>query len=244
MTIGKAIGLITIGTILGYGISHSGKATQQDTFISEERLPSPANVVEIKNVITENKTNEIANISVKTNDSNKMNNSVSEEDQQQTGLTLLEKYQELKEKYQQSQEEAFLLGLELAKLYVSETTDNEMAALVPKPFKSLLELFQGKRRDKIYAFHQQEDDFNWGLETQTNISDFFQMHYESTNIELISVICKQGNCEILAIEKQEGAWQRIVKDMYQNSWCKFSSATHTTKANAENLLVIYGFFNK
>ena len=133
---------------------------------------------------------------------------------------------------------------QLAEFDESDVTDEEMENLVPKPFKSFLSAFRGDTRNDIFDFHNQEDDLDWGYDQQNNISDYVQTHYEGTSVELISVICKQPRCEVLVTEKQEDAWNKIMKDMTQQAWWKFSSFTSSTRSNAENELSIYAFLSQ
>ena len=248
MNIVKAIGLLTIGAIVGYGVSFIGKAENKervfndDVIISKTYLPAKTIEAQVTSVNVEH--NVVAHNNSPTKNIQPETAKLENKVLNKKHLDLVKENKILKDKYDKSLDTVRSLQSELNKLYVSEVTDYEMEALVPEPFKPFLKSYQGKGRDKIFNFHQQEDDYNWGFEMQTNISDFFQIHYESTNIEIISVTCKQPHCEILAIEKQEGAWKQMMKDIYQQPWLKFSSATHSTRSNIDNQLIVYAFFSK
>jgi len=166
---------------------------------------------------------------------------LNEEDQKRA---LMDNYFALQKKYLKSQRKITSLQHQLGELDGSKATDDEMEALVPEPFKSFLSSFRGETRNDIFDFHNKEDDLDWGYDKKNNISDYIQTHYEGTNVELVSVICKQPRCEVLVTEKQEDAWSNIMKDMTQQSWWQFSSFTKSTRSNAENEMSIYAFLSQ
>jgi len=252
----KSIGLLSVGIIVGYYLSVLSNNTETNQRKMTDGLnkmalntSKPPEKTQELNSLPAKKKNPIDNIPLidslhEITETNITVCNTSNSELVRDYKELTNKYQQLEEELKKSSSEVFSLKMELSELYVSEITDFEMEALAPEEFKVFFTSYQGKRRDIIYNFHQKEDDFAWGLDTQTKILDFFNMHYDNTNIQLISAVCKQPHCEILAIEKQEGAWERINKDMYQQSWLKFSSATHTTKYNSDNQLIIHAFYNK
>jgi len=246
MNIIKGIGLFIIGAIFGYGLTYTEKSMQIEPLISEDIASEQTLPVEASQEL---KDSPLVNVHPKLDDVKKVNKNnsnidislLNEEDQKQV---LMDNYFALQKKYLKSKSKIVSLQHQLAELDESDVTDEEMENLVPKPFKSFLSSFRGDTRNDIFDFHNQEDDLDWGYDQQNNISDYVQTHYEGTSVELISVICKQPRCEVLVTEKQEDAWNKIMKDMTQQAWWKFSSFTSSTRSNAENELSIYAFLSQ
>jgi len=248
MNLVKIIGILAIGAILGYSFSFVGKANNEESFmhdevvIAETSLPNTTSKLKappMKNHPTIVAVNNVPIIKRQTstlvNDDNAL-------DKQH--LALVEAHNELKDKYDQSRNKVSSLENKLNEFDGSEATDDEMEALVPEPFKFFLSSFRGKTRNDIYDFHKEDDDLDWGYDKKNNILDYVITHYEGTNVDLISVTCKQPRCEILVTEEQEGAWEKIMKDIYKQPWWKFSSFATTTKFNAKNELSLYIFLTE
>lgn len=245
MSILKGIGLLIIGAIFGYGVSYKVNTKHQEVSINDEQVSKKILTVQAAQDIKAHpvgsnhdeldvidKPQKIHDIDISLLD---------EKDQKQA---LMDNYFSLQKKYLKSQRKVISLQNQLGELDDSEATDEEMENLAPEPFKSFLSSFRGKTRNDIFDFHNKEDDLDWGYDKKNLISDYVQTHYEGTNIDLISVICKQPRCEILVTEKQEDAWNNIMKDMTQQAWWNFSSFTSSTRSNAENELSIYAFLSQ
>lgn len=249
MDIAKGIGLLITGVIIGYGLSYTEINTQQEHLTNKEVHSAPTladkkndeTTAEIKYVVSTDKHDDLDEMKLKDTKKHGDISSQNLEDQKQQ---LMDNYFSLQKKYQKSQRKIASLKNQLGQLDKSNATDEEMESLVPKPFKSFLSAFRGKTRNDIFDFHNQEADLDWGYDKRHSISDYVQTHYEGTSVELISVICKQPRCEILLTEKQEDAWNKIMRDMSQQPWWTFSSFTSSTRSNAENEMSIYGFFSQ
>ncbi|MGB1261494.1 MAG: hypothetical protein ACPG52_01185 [Cognaticolwellia sp.] len=162
-----------------------------------------------------------------------------------TYQALEEKYQALRKSHQVSKNKVALLQRKLTALDTSDISIEQMEALVVDPFKGYMANFTGANRDKIYNFHQAEDDLDWGYNMQNYISDFIQTHYNMSDINLISVLCKQQMCELLVIQHTEGGWDKIVQDLRQQPWWQFQS-TNSSSGNypgSENSSAIYIFLS-
>jgi hypothetical protein len=137
------------------------------------------------------------------------------------------------------------LQRQLAEFDESDITSKQMEDLVAEPFKDYVANFTGAMRDEIYDFHQAQDDFDWGYNMQNLISDFILTHFNSPDINLVSVVCKLKNCELLVIQNSEGSWKIIAQELSQQPWWKFQS-THSSSGNApgaENRIAIYTFLS-
>jgi len=246
MNIVKVIALLIIGAIFGYSFSFIGKAYNEENLTSTaviplEILPSDK-VSTLKETPSAHRQAVVQEQPVEMKNQN-VTKSLDEYSLNKEHLDLVQKYKALKKRHFKAQTKIMKLKSQVASLSVSKFTDDEMKALVAKPFKKFISTFKGKFRNDIYEFHKKEDDFDWGYDTKMKISDYIQMHYESQNIAHISVICKQIECEILTIEKQEGAWQKILMDINQQPWFIFPSTTISLRTNDENKLSTYTQFS-
>jgi len=155
------------------------------------------------------------------------------------------KYQQLNEAYQAAQNKVSVLKKQLDEFNDSDITTKQMEDLVVAPFKDYVASFTGAMRDEVYNFHQAEDDFDWGYNMQNQISDFILTHYHYTDINLVSVLCREQKCELLVIENVEGSWNKIAQELAQQSWWKFTSVSSSSGnvEGAENSIAIYNFLS-
>jgi len=154
-------------------------------------------------------------------------------------------YQQISEAHQIAKNKVSALQRQLDELDPSDITSKQMEDLVVAPFKDHIASYTGAMRNQIYNFHQAEDDLDWGYTMQNNISDFVLTHYNSSEINLVSVVCKLQSCELLVIENVEGSWREIAKALAQQSWWKFTSFNSSSRnvAGSENSLAIYNFLS-
>jgi hypothetical protein len=232
MNLIKVIALVIVGAILGYSFSLIGKASNEEDLKQTIPIPletySPSKTLTIKETPDVNKHNFIAQKCQKSEQNHEITKSNDEGKLNQKYLSLRDEHQILKDKYKKSKNKVLFLEMQLNEYDGNKATDEEMEALAPEPFKQYLSSFRGETRNNILDFHNKEDDLDWGYDTKNNISDFILTHYESTNIELISIICKQPYCEILVIEIQKDALNKIIKDITQQPWWTFSSTTSSS----------------
>lgn len=155
------------------------------------------------------------------------------------------KYQQLETAYQLAKNKIALLQLKLEEFDDSNVSTSQMEALVDEPFKGLINSFTGVTRDQIYNFHQAEEDADWGYNMQNNISDLINTHYEVNDINLVSVICKQQQCEIQVIQHADEAWNKISQDLMEQDWWTFTSTISSAgnASNSSNDMAIYTFLS-
>ncbi len=229
----KALVLLAVGAILGYVFSSLSTESYQDNLtppmVIAVKTPPTAKISKLKvapDVLDQ--TIDASQVQPQVTNNQTLTTVDGDEMLNQQHLDLIAEHQLLKDKYKKSKNKISLLKNQLNEFDGSKVTDEEMQALAPEPFKFFLSSFRGKTRNDIYDFHQKEDDVDWGYNMKNNISDFVLTHYEATNIDLISVICKQPYCEILAIEKQKDALNKIIKDINQQPWWTFSSTSSSS----------------
>jgi len=158
---------------------------------------------------------------------------------------LEDEYQQLNKAYQLSQSKIASLERELDQLNDSDISTQQMATLVVAQFKDYIGKLKGVDRDDIYKFHQADDDVDWGYNMQNFISDFVLTHYDANDINLISVICKQQQCELLVTEHVDGAWEKIIQDLAQQPWWQFTSSSSSSgnAPDSKNDIAIYTFLS-
>ena len=245
MNLLKALILLVIGAVLGYGISSTTRSHQSNsTLPAVIAVETPSTLK--KTIDLEEQATPLVQTQPQVINHKPAPLAIADNDEvlTQQYLDLRAEHQQLKDKYKKSKRKVSSLKYQLSEFDGSVATDEEMEKLASEPFNLFLSAFRGKTRNDIYDFHQKEDDVDWGYNMQNNISDFVQTHYDGMNVDLISVICKQPYCEILVTEKQEDAWDNIIKDLSVQTWWKFSSFSTSTKSNEDNELSIYAFFTQ
>ncbi|TWX54600.1 hypothetical protein [Colwellia hornerae] len=240
----KALVLLTIGAILGYGLSSwTAQSHQEDLTYPAVRLIETPTILKApqqqETRDQQEQTLVVAQAQAQVTNNQTVTLAVDDEALTQQYLDLRAEHQQLKDKYKKSKRKVSSLKYQLSEFDGSVATDEEMEKLAPEPFNLFLSAFRGKTRNDIYDFHRKEDDLDWGYNMQNNISDFVQTHYDGMNIDLISVICKQPYCEILVTEKQEDAWNNIIKGLLTQPWWKFSSTN-----SSSNNVSIYMFLTQ
>ena len=151
------------------------------------------------------------------------------------------KNNQLEQKYQRTKNRLMDVTLEKESLDESIITDHQMLSLIDDEFALFRRQYKGKQRDKIYEFHQQEEDLNWGYQMNVHISDFIQTHYNSNLVTLEGVACKIDSCELLVSESESGSWPPIMEEMRSQTWWNFTS-THSSSRfgdNGKNLYYLY-----
>jgi hypothetical protein len=237
MNLLKALILLVIGAALGYGISSTTRSHQDNsTLPAVIAVETPSTLK--KTVDLEEQATPLVQTQPQVIHHKPATLAITDNDEvlTQQYLDLKTEHQQLKDNYKKSKRKVSSLKYQLSEFDGSEATDEEMEKLAPEPFNLFLSAFRGKTRNNIYDFHQKEDDLDWGYNMQNNISDFVLTHYDGMNLDLISVICKQPYCEILVTEKQEDAWNNIVKGLSGQPWWKFSSMN-----SSSNNVSIYMF---
>lgn len=242
MNIFKSVLCVLLGFILGY-ITQGQKSTlipiqpesntPNETAILkniEDISPSTKQLVHIENITPQEITNPTT-----------LNQSSSI-----TQETLKKDYQKLKREYQALIRKVDTLNRQVDELDDSDITNEQMAALTMSPFDDIITQYTGKMRDNIFAFHQAEQDLDWGYTMQQHISDFILTHYNAPSISLISIQCKWQQCELLIIEHEQGSWFAIAKEMQQQNWWNFhsSSSSSSNARGYESSLAIYTFLSE
>ena len=191
-----------------------------------------------KHVIEEAQVVKITNINTASNDQNKLTTLSSQLDK------LTEKYQDLQNKYKKINIRLKQVTFEIESLDESDITDEQMMLLVDDTFAEFRRDYRGKQRDKVFDFHQQKEDLDWGYDMQTKISDFVLTHYSANGVQLFGVSCKQVNCEVLINELEKNSWRLIFEELVKQEWWKFSSTTSTSRSGEGDSQLIYLFMSK
>ena len=249
----KLLATLFIGIFIGYVLtSISATNEQSNSNLTLENTTSAVNQsqasVEFEHVHNqEHNEKQNRTETVQASDAIKKNSTVTHpkvtQAQSTAEQTLEYKYEQLKNSHQNSKNKIASLERQLGELDKSDISTEQMEALVVAPFKGYMGNFTGAKRDEIYDFHQEVDDVDWGYNMQNYISDFIVTHNNSNEITLVSALCKQQKCELLVLQHSDGAWDKIARDLRQQSWWQFSS-TNASSGNypgSENSIAIYIF---
>jgi len=191
-----------------------------------------------KHITEKAQTVEITNINTAPNNQNKFSRLSSQMDK------LTEKYQDLQNKYKKTNIRLKQVTFEIESLDESDITDEQMMLLADDTFAEFRRGYRGKQRDKIFDFHKQKEDLDWGYDMQTKISDFILTHYNANGVQLFGVSCKQVNCEILINELEKNSWNLTSQELRKQAWWKFTSTTSTSRSGENDSQLIYLFMSK
>ena len=154
------------------------------------------------------------------------------------------KYQNLQDKYQRTNNRLIDVTLEIESLDESDITDEQMMALVNDDFSEFRRGYRGAQRDKIFDFHQLDEDLDWGYDMQTKISDFILTHYSANDVRLRAIACKEVSCELLIEEVEKNAWGSIMESLTKQAWWKFRSTNSSSRSGENESVLIYLFMSK
>lgn len=154
------------------------------------------------------------------------------------------KYQSLQDKYEKTKNRLMEITLEVESLDESDITDEQMMALINDDFSEFRRGYRGVQRDKIFDFHQQEDDLDWGFDMQTKISDFIITHYSANGVRLSAITCKEISCELLIEESENNAWEQIFDEMKEQAWWRFRSTNSSSRSSENETHLMYLFMSK
>lgn len=146
---------------------------------------------------------------------------------------LKKKNKALQGKYQRTNNRMMELTLELESLDESEITDQQMIALKDDDFAKYRRQFRGEQRDNIFDLHKDQDDLDWGFEMATQLRDFIETHYHANSVVVQGLTCKVNRCELLILEREEGIWSLVSKELTQQTWWKFSSM-HSSSSSSDD----------
>lgn len=157
----------------------------------------------------------------------------------------LTKQQDLNTRHQYMRQKVEQLERQLDDLETSGISNAQMAALTTAPFDNYITHYTGKMRKNIFDFHQAEPDLDWGYNMQNHISDFVLTHYYAADVNLVSITCKQQQCELLIIENEHDSWQKIARELAQQPWWQFTStSTNSGNSPGSTGIAIYTFLSK
>lgn len=114
-----------------------------------------------------------------------------------------------------------------------EIISKQLQEYIPRPFSKISYDFDTVTQMDIIDLHESEPDYDWGYEMETTIKDFFVTQVSTEKYLLESVICKQGECEILVTIYQTVPSHDLFEILRQQSWWQFSS-TNSRSSNGRN----------
>ena len=107
----------------------------------------------------------------------------------------------------------------------SAITDEEIDKILPAPFNQQLKNNQGDIREKYKAFADAGGPQETDMDIQNKLTDTIFSNPYSKFLNIESLLCKAGVCEIRLYETKTGAWSYIQAEMQLQEWWSFSGAS-------------------
>ncbi|REL36238.1 hypothetical protein [Thalassotalea euphylliae] len=98
------------------------------------------------------------------------------------------------------------------------------------PYVSMLSTLEPEAKDLYSTLHsnvEENSQVERDFELEMKIQDFVTLHSLANEVELASVICKNGVCEAKGKELASYSWQRVMNSMLQTPWSRFLSSYST-----------------
>ncbi|PUA27098.1 MAG: hypothetical protein B0W54_19920 [Cellvibrio sp. 79] len=102
-------------------------------------------------------------------------------------------------------------------------SDEEIDKVVPTPFNKQLKSNHGFMRDRYRKFVDQEHPSDHDRDMYNHLSDAILSNPYAKYLNIESMQCKAGLCEIRLYEQKSGVWSYIQAEMSLQDWWKFSS---------------------
>jgi hypothetical protein len=99
-----------------------------------------------------------------------------------------------------------------------EPISQEALAELPAPFDSVLTRASPNVKSAFNELHKQEQDFDWAIQFETRVSDFFAVHENSPLVTLSKITCKTNKCELYGFQDDQAALQKIMQDLSKETW--------------------------
>lgn len=99
-----------------------------------------------------------------------------------------------------------------------EPISQEALAELPAPFDSVLTHASPNIKSAFNELHKQEQDFDWAIQFETRVSDFFAVHENSPLVTLSKITCKTNKCELYGFQDDPAALQKIMQDLNKEAW--------------------------
>ncbi|GBL04949.1 hypothetical protein [Glaciecola sp. KUL10] len=110
-------------------------------------------------------------------------------------------------KYEQAKAMLKAAGIEVPD---EEPISQEALAELPVPFDSVLTHASPNVKNAFNELHEQEQDFDWAIQFETRVSDFFAVHENSPLVTLSKITCKTNKCELYGFQDDPAALQKIM----------------------------------
>ncbi len=105
-----------------------------------------------------------------------------------------------------------------AKNYPNEITAEEIDRILPAPFSDSLKHTHGFLREKYKDFVANTQPNDWDTRMQNKISDFIFSNPYAKFLNVESLLCKSGLCEIRLFETKQGTFSMILSEMALQDW--------------------------
>ena len=121
-------------------------------------------------------------------------------------------------------------------LHVQEISFEQLLELAEAPYVSMLSTLEPEAKNLYSTLHsdvEENSQVERDFELEMKIQDFVTLHALANEVELASVICKNGVCEAKGKELASYSWQRVMNSMLQTPWSRFLSSYSTADQIAD-----------
>lgn len=105
-----------------------------------------------------------------------------------------------------------------AKNYPNEISPEEIDRVLPAPFNDSFKHTHGFLREKYKDFVANTQPNDWDVRMQNKITDFIFSSPYAKFLNVESLLCKSGLCEIRLFETKQGAFNMILSEMALQDW--------------------------
>lgn len=121
----------------------------------------------------------------------------------------------------------------------SSITLAEVEPYLPEPFANTVSESKGTVVDLFKKLQAEEVDYDWAVEMEQKIKDYFVTHDLAGEVNLQSVNCKKTICEIRGFEKSNNVVGVIISGMHTQVWWNFNGSHKSTGSNEKDGLFFY-----
>lgn len=104
------------------------------------------------------------------------------------------------------------------KNYPNEITPDEIDRVLPAPFNDSFKHAHGFLREKYKDFVANTQPDDWDIRMQNKITDFIFSSPYAKFLNVESLLCKSGLCEIRLFETKQGTFSMILSEMALQDW--------------------------
>jgi hypothetical protein len=139
----------------------------------------------------------------------------------------------LKQRYDAARTRLLKAGLDEP----TSISKEEVSKILPPPFDGVVANSSPDFIDKFKDLHEEEQDYDWAIQMESKISDFFALHENRDLVELVKVNCKKSQCEIYGHQQDSASLTKLMQDLQSQEWffaVQTNSMTGDISSDEEN----------